>query len=85
MKIRNVLSRLPENAVFWLLLFSLAAGSAASLYGKITDRAALEQVSTEHYSAAPAANSRSVISIKDYLSSDLPYPCRIYKTHVGIP
>ena len=48
MKIKNILSQLPENAVFWLLLLSLAAGSAVSLYGKITERAALEQVCIEH-------------------------------------
>ena len=84
MKIKKILSQLAENAVFWLLLLSLAAGSAASLYGKITDRAALEQVASEHYTAAPASASRSVISIKDYLSSDLPYPCQIYKIPAGI-
>ncbi|MEY8394527.1 hypothetical protein AALB64_06830 [Lachnospiraceae bacterium 45-P1] len=84
MKIKKGLSQLPENAVFWLLLLSLAAGSAASLYGKISDRAALEEAGAEHYTAAPASAGRSVISIKDYLSSDLPYPCQIYKIPAGI-
>lgn len=38
MKQYHFLQRIPENAVFWLLLFFLAAGSATSLYGKITGR-----------------------------------------------
>ena len=64
MKIKKGLSQLPENAVFWLLLLSLAAGSAASLYGKISDRAALEQVRIEHYTAPPDYTSQSVLSLK---------------------
>lgn len=38
MKQYHFLQRIPENAVFWLLLFFLAAGSATSLYGKVTGR-----------------------------------------------
>ena len=38
MKQYHFFQRIPENAVFWLLLFFLAAGSATSLYGKITGR-----------------------------------------------
>lgn len=38
MKKYDILSQIPENAVFWLLLFFLAAGSATSLFGKITGR-----------------------------------------------
>jgi peptidoglycan-N-acetylglucosamine deacetylase len=38
MKNRDFFFQLPENAVFWLLLLFLAAGSASSLYGKATGR-----------------------------------------------
>lgn len=36
MKKRSFLRRVPENAVFWLMLLFLAFGSAASLYGRLT-------------------------------------------------
>ena len=69
---KHILSCLPENAVFWLLLVSLALGSASSLYNKITDRSERLEAAAEYYAAAPALNNRSVISVKDYISSDLP-------------
>lgn len=84
MKFRKLLSQLPENGVFWLLLFSLAIGSATSLYGKITDRSEAEAAAYERYTAvsdsyaASVSGSLSVISMKDYVSSALPYPCQIY-------
>lgn len=79
MRFYRILSQLPENAVFWLLLFSLAIGSATSLYGKITDKSAAMAVHAEHYVAVPASAGPSVISMKDYISSELPYPCQIYR------
>lgn len=79
MRFYRFLSQVPENAVFWLLLFSLVLGSASSLYGKITDKAALKQAAVQYYTAAPAANSQAVISIKNYIPSGLPYPCQIYR------
>lgn len=38
MKKTDLFLRIPENAVFWLLLLFLTAGSAVSLYGKAADR-----------------------------------------------
>lgn len=71
MHLKHVLSCLPEHAVFWLLLVSLSLGSAASLYKKITDRSERLEAAAEYYAAAPTVNSRAVISVKDYISSDL--------------
>lgn len=36
------MKRLPEHAVFWLLLLLLGLGSAGSLYKKAADQAALK-------------------------------------------
>lgn len=66
----------PENAVFWLLLFTLAIGSASSLYKKTADKAEAGRTEAEYYTAAPAASSQSVAFIKDYLVLELPYPCQ---------
>ena len=38
MKKHSFLHRMPENAIFWLMLLFLAFGSAASLYGRLTGR-----------------------------------------------
>lgn len=88
MRFYRSLRGIPENAVFWLLLFSLAVGSASSLYQKAADKAAAGRVEPEYYTAvqaeadydpaAPAANSQSVASIKSYLTLELPYPCQIF-------
>lgn len=86
--LRKSLSQIPENAVFWLLLFSLAIGSAASLKQKITDRADAYEVHTEHLLVSPAANSTSVISIREQISPELwselavGLPC-LHSTTVG--
>lgn len=81
MKIQGFLRRMPENAVFWLLLFSIAFGSAASLYGKITDKAKVMAAPAEYY-VAPAANAQSVISINDSISAEPLYPCQIFRPEV---
>jgi len=72
---------MPENAVFWLLLFSMAFGSAASLYGKITDRNEARAVQAEYYTApaAPVTNVQSVISMNDYVQVEPLYPCQIFR------
>lgn len=67
----NFISQIPENAVFWLILFSLAFASSVSLYQKITDRTESYEVHTEHIRAESAANSTSVISFKDQISPEL--------------
>lgn len=62
---------LPENAVFWLLLLSIALGSAASLYQKLADRAG--EAPEFYYAAAPA--STPVIPVKEFLEPVTLYPC----------
>lgn len=84
MRFYRILSQIPENAVFWLLLFSLIIGSATSLYGKATDKAAAEEAHAEQYIAAPASAGMSVISMKEYISSELPYPCQLYRIPAAI-
>lgn len=84
MRLKEFFCCLPENAVFWLFLFFMAFGSAASLYGKITDRNAARAVYTEYYAAEPVVSVPSAISIKDYISSEPFYPCRIYRTNISL-
>lgn len=67
---KDILLKIPENGVFWLLLFSLALGSANSLYQKITDRNAGYEVHTEHISAVTTSGSLPVISMKELLSPE---------------
>ncbi len=66
---------LPENAVFWLLLLSIALGSAVSLYQKLADRAG--EAPEYYYAAAPAASpvSAPVIPVKEFLEPVTLYPC----------
>ena len=47
------MKRLPEHAVFWLLLLLLGLGSAGSLYKKAADQAALKAELPERILAAP--------------------------------
>lgn len=84
MKLKKFLCGMPENAVFWLLLLFMAFGSATSLYGKITERNEARAVQAEYYAAAPVSSVPSVISIKDYISSEPLYPCRIYRPEVTL-
>lgn len=65
MKQHHFLQRIPENAVFWLLLFFLAAGSATSLYGKITGR-------TETVDSGRILSPVTVISARSAASSLTP-------------
>lgn len=63
MKKNNPLLRIPENGVFWLLLFSLAIGSAVSLHSKLTERAEIPAsgrvLSPIHPVSSPAVISES--------------------------
>lgn len=68
---KKLISQIPENAVFWLILFTLAFASSASLYQKITDRTESYEVHTEHIHAESAANGTSVISLKEQISPEL--------------
>lgn len=60
MKKSNPLLRIPENAVFWLLLFSLAAGSAVSLYAKFTDKAEVTASGRVLSPIHPAASASAI-------------------------
>lgn len=72
--LKNKLLQIPENGVFWLLLISLAFGSANSLCQKITDRNADSEVHTEHISAVTTSGTLPVISMKDRISPDFLLP-----------
>lgn len=74
MRYKDFLRRMPENAVFWLLLFSLAIGSAGSLYQKITDRPAGYEVHAEHTSTVTSSGSLPVISMKEHISPEFLMP-----------
>ena len=56
------LKRLPEHAVFWLLLLLLGLGSAGSLYKKAADQAALKAELPERILAAPVISGPSAVS-----------------------
>lgn len=71
MRFKHFLNQIPENAIFWILLVSLAFGSAASIQQKITDRAESYEVHTEHISASPVSNNMSVISVNEQFSPKL--------------
>ena len=60
MKTRTPLKHVPENAVFWLLLFSLAIGCASSLTGKLREKAREETSSSSLLPAAAASGIRSL-------------------------
>ncbi|MCI8454293.1 MAG: hypothetical protein HFE84_06735 [Lachnospiraceae bacterium] len=60
MKTRSPLKRIPENAVFWLLLLSLSIGCAASLTGKLREKAREETNSSSLLPAAAASEIRSL-------------------------
>lgn len=81
MRFYHSVLQMPENAVFWLLLLSLAVGSASSLYKKAADKAAINEAAAEYYTAAPVMNSQPVASIKDSVSLELPYRCQIYPSY----
>ena len=74
MRYKDFLSRIPENAVFWLLLFSLAFGSAGSLYQKITGQPDGYEVHPQHLSAVTTSGSLPVISLKDHISPEFLMP-----------
>lgn len=74
MRYKDFLRRIPENAVFWLLLFSLAIGSAGSLYQKITDHPAGYEVHAEHISTVTTSGSLPVISMKERISPEFLMP-----------
>lgn len=62
MNLPTFLRRVPENAVFWLLLIFLAVGSAASLYGKAAGR--------ELPQTASVSNLRSVSGVSASLTRE---------------
>lgn len=77
------MKRLPEHAVFWLLLLLLGLGSAGSLYKKAADQAALKAALPERILAAPVISGPSAVSRAPVLfpmdgSCDIPVPasCR---------
>lgn len=65
LKFKKRISQIPENAVFWLILFSLAVGSAASLHQKVSDRAASYEVHTEHINTAQVSADLRVKGMVD--------------------
>lgn len=71
---KHIFAQIPENGIFWLLLFSLAIGSANSLYQKITDKHAGYEVHTEHISAVTTSGTLPVISMKEFLSPEFFMP-----------
>ncbi len=76
-RISSLLHRMPENAVFWLVLFSLAFGCTVSIGQKISDRAASVEVHTEHLTAAQVS-ARPVVLPE--MMVDLP---RLHPTVTG--
>ena len=77
------MKRLPEHAVFWLLLLLLGLGSAGSLYKKAAEQAALKAELPERILAAPVISEPSAVSHAPILfpmdgSCDIPVPasCR---------
>lgn len=73
------MKRLPEHAVFWLLLLLLGLGSAGSLYKKAADQAALpERILAAPVMSGPSAVSRAPVLFPMDGSCDIPVPasCR---------